>query len=194
MKSLVIQDTTVSCRMVIFDKDGTLIHFTETYVPLIRRRAELVSDTLGGGAALTDLLVRAWGIDPVSGSVDPAGPCPVAFQSEEVIMGASILYGEGIPWLEAKRIVETAFRQADVDTDRPGLAVPVSGARELLEDLKKGGFLLGLATGDDRSPTDAMLQRLSMALLFDVVLCAEDVSAPKPDPGILLACCNRADG
>lgn len=178
--------------MVIFDKDGTLFYFADTFVPLIRRRAEIVSFSLGAGNGLLHALLRAWGVDPVTGAVDPAGPCPVALQSEEVIIGASTVYREGFPWIEACRAVKSAFSQADIDVDRSGLGRPVPGAKAVLNRLKQTGLLLGLATGDDRNPTEAMLARIGLRHLFDEILCAEDVKASKPDPGILFDICSRA--
>ena len=191
MKSLVIGDRATECRMVIFDKDGTLFYFADTFVPLIRRRAEIVSSSLDAGNGLLDVLMRAWGVDPVTGAVDPAGPCPVALQSEELIIGASAVYREGFPWLEARRAVKSSFDQADIDLDRSGLARPVPGAKGVLNRLKQAGLLLGLATGDDRNPTEAMLARSGLRDLFDEILCAEDVRASKPDPGILFDICRR---
>jgi len=192
MKSLEIGGRRTECRMVVFDKDGTLIHFAETFVPLIRRRAEIVSSSLGAGNGLKNVLMRAWGIDPVTESVDSAGPCPVALQSEEVIIGSSTVYGEGYTWAEARKTVESAFHQADIDLDRSSLGRLVPGAKEVLKRLKYRGFLLGLATGDNRNPTEAMLGRLRIDHYFDVVLCAEETKAPKPDPGILLEICSRS--
>ena len=32
----------IQCRLIIFDKDGTLIDFTATWVPLIRKRVSFL--------------------------------------------------------------------------------------------------------------------------------------------------------
>ena len=37
----------IPCRLVIFDKDGTLIDFTATWIPLIRKRVDLLLKALG---------------------------------------------------------------------------------------------------------------------------------------------------
>jgi HAD superfamily hydrolase (TIGR01509 family) len=59
--------------------------------------------------------------------------------------------------------------------------VPVRpGARELLASVEKAGMPRGLVTGSERGFMEAVLA--STGMRFDVLVCAEDVTAPKPDP------------
>jgi HAD superfamily hydrolase (TIGR01509 family) len=59
--------------------------------------------------------------------------------------------------------------------------VPVQpGARELLAAVKKAGLPHALVTSSERSFMDAVLA--STGMRFDVLVCAEDVTATKPDP------------
>ena len=182
---------TIPCRLIIFDKDGTLIDFTATWVPLIRRRAALLLKALGRGKDLEALLLNAWGIDPVNGRIDPRGPCPVSPRSEEIIIGTMALYQEGYPWDEAKGLVSQAFDEADATSNRKEMLKPVSGIQPFLAHLKHQGFLLSLATSDERRDTEAMLSSLDMEDLFDVVFCAEEMNPPKPHPESILAICRR---
>jgi phosphoglycolate phosphatase len=92
MPEIEYQNKRMPCRLVIFDKDGTLIDFVATWLPLIRKRVALLLKTLGRDGELEALLLRSWGIDPVSGRVDPRGPCPVSPRSEEIIIGTTVLY------------------------------------------------------------------------------------------------------
>ena len=108
----------VPCRLVIFDKDGTLIDFTATWIPLIRKRISFLLKILGKGEELETLLLKSWGIDPVSGRVDSRGPCPVSPRPEEIVIGTMALYQRGYRWDEAKQWVTQAFDEADTDSDR----------------------------------------------------------------------------
>jgi len=54
------------------------------------------------------------------------------------------------------------------------------GARELLASVEAAGLPHGLVTSSERRFMDTVLARTGMR--FDVLVCAEDVSATKPDP------------
>jgi HAD superfamily hydrolase (TIGR01509 family) len=59
--------------------------------------------------------------------------------------------------------------------------VPVRpGARELLASVTRAGLPRALVTGSERGFMEAVLA--STGMRFDVLVCAEDVTAPKPDP------------
>jgi HAD superfamily hydrolase (TIGR01509 family) len=59
--------------------------------------------------------------------------------------------------------------------------VPVRpGARELVAAVERAGLPRGLVTGSERNFMEAVLA--STGMRFDVLVCADDVTAPKPDP------------
>ncbi|MGQ9647703.1 MAG: HAD family hydrolase [Thermodesulfobacteriota bacterium] len=181
----------VPCRLVVLDKDGTLTDFTATWVPLIRKRTTLLVGMLGRDRELESSLLKSWGIDPVTGMIDPRGPCPVALRSEEIVVGALTLYQHGYPWDESKQWVTQAFEKADIDSDRRDILKPVNGIEAILHRLKQMGFLLALATIDERKDTETILSHLGMDCLFDVILCAEEVKPPKPHPQTIHTICHR---
>ncbi len=181
----------IPCRLLIFDKDGTLIDFTATWIPLIRKRISILLERVGRDGELEALLLKSWGIDPVSGRVDPRGPCPVSPRIEEIVIGTMALYQQGYAWDDAKHWVAQAFDEADAATDRLKLLKPVPGIQSLLLRLKERGFFLAVATNDEPRDTKEMLSALAMEGLFDVVLCSGEVAQPKPDPEMILSICRR---
>jgi phosphoglycolate phosphatase len=186
------KDKHVPCRLVIFDKDGTLIDFTATWIPLIRKRVAFLLKALGrDNGELEVFLLKSWGIDPVSGRIDPRGPCPISPRSDEIIIGTMALYQKGYPWDESKQWVTQAFDQADASSNRKEMLKPVKGIQALLSHLKGMGFSLALATSDERRDTEAMLSSLDMEGRFDVVLCAGEVNSPKPHPETILTICRQ---
>jgi len=181
----------IPCRLIIFDKDGTLIDFSATWVPLIRKRVAFLLKKLGRNGDLEAFLLKSWGIDPVSGKVDPRGPCPVSPRSDEIIIGTMALYQHGFPWDESKLWVGQAFDEADADGDWREMVVPVKGIQTFLSQLKKNKFYTALATSDERKDTEAILNHLGMDGLFDIILCAGEVNPSKPDPETIFTICRR---
>jgi phosphoglycolate phosphatase len=181
----------IPSRLIIFDKDGTLVDFSATWIPLIQKRAEFIRKALGKGEAVKSLMLRSWGIDPLTLTVDPRGPCPVAPRSDEIVMGTMALYQQGVPWDESRELVARAFDEADADTDRRKLFKPVEGIQTLLHRLKDQGFRLAIATSDERKDTEAVLSVLDLGGLFDKVLCSGEYDIPKPHPEAILTICRE---
>jgi phosphoglycolate phosphatase len=182
----------VPCRLIIFDKDGTLIDFAATWVPLIRKRVTFLLKTLGrNDQELGAFLLRSWGIDPTSGKIDPRGPCPVSPRSDEIIIGTMALYQKGYFWDEAKQWVVQAFDEADADGDWREKVVPIKGIQTFLFRLREHGLRTALATNDERKDTEAILNHLGMEGLFDTILCAGEVNPPKPHPETIFSICRQ---
>ena len=192
MRGIKYQDNRVSCRLIIFDKDGTLIDFTATWVPLIRKRVSFLLKALGrNDQEFGAFLLKSWGIDPTSGKIDPRGPCPVSPRSDEIVIGTMALYQQGYPWDESKQWVAKAFDEADAACDWREKVVPIKGIQTFLSRLREHGFYTALATNDERKDTEAILNHLGMEGLFDTILCAGEANQPKPHPETLFSICRQ---
>ena len=186
-----IKGRKIGCRLIIFDKDGTLTDFSKIWIPLTKKRVTCIIEEVNGPKEVGDSLMRAWGVDPITGHIDPRGPCVSAPHSEEALIAATVLYQNGYPWNEAKQAVERALERADSLRDYRRDLKPVVGMKETLKKLKDRGLLLALATCDVRNQTEEILRILGIAHLFDVILSAEEVSHPKPHPQMVLTICGR---
>jgi phosphoglycolate phosphatase len=191
MTGIEYQGEKIPCRLIIFDKDGTLIDFSATWVPLIKKRVTFLLKRLGKNKELEAFLLKSWGIDPLTGKVDPRGPCPVSPRSDEIVIGTMALYQKGYPWDESKEWVAQAFDDADADGDWRENVVPVKGIQTFLSHLRRINFYTALATSDQRKDTEAILDHLRMRSLFDVVLCAGEVNPPKPHPETIFTICQK---
>lgn len=63
---------------------------------------------------------------------------------------------------------------------------PIQGVRELLLEFKKNQIKTALATSASKKRMNAVIDIFQLHLLFDEVVCDEEVLASKPDPQIFL--------
>ena len=61
------------------------------------------------------------------------------------------------------------------------------GVRQYLDEARRLGLRLGVASSSSRAWVEGHLTRLGLREHFEVVRCAEDVSRVKPDPALYLA-------
>jgi phosphoglycolate phosphatase-like HAD superfamily hydrolase len=182
-------------QLVIFDKDGTLIHFDAMWggwVTELARRLEAETRFLGRNRVsepVTDRLFLEMGFDPVSGRVLAYGKLAATPNARLRDLTVEMLRGMGL----APEAAEAAVAAAWHIPDPVALARPVTDLRALFGALRERGLKVAIATTDDRAPTEATLAGLGVASLVEAMVCADDGVPVKPAPDMVLALC-RATG
>lgn len=164
---------------VLFDKDGTLFDFHETWRPIVIQAATVAAE---GDAALAARLMRAGGYDVLSrrfmaDSVIAAGDAGVLAKLWEET-------GACLPRDNLHRQLDRLFTEQS-----PRTAVPVTDLRSLLSRLVGCGLSLGIATNDSLASATAVLERFGLADLVLFVAGYDSGHGSKPEPGMALAFC-----
>lgn len=195
MAKLIAQGKAIECKVVVFDKDGTLIDSRLVLLELAKARMESVRNNLEEkDAALWEKIV---GVDLKSGRIDYSGPLATAPKREEILVAASAFYLNGRSWSEAKRLAQKAYDNADDSMSPPYGSVLLEGVAEALKRLKNGGLKLAVASTDGHKRIAESLKALGVAPLFDAIVGVDDVVDGKPSPDMILEVlrktCSEAD-
>jgi phosphoglycolate phosphatase len=181
-------------RLVIFDKDGTLIHFDTMWggwVTELARRLEAETRSLGRNRVsepVTGRLFREMGFDPVSGRVLAHGKLAATPMARLRDLTVDMLREMGFVPEDAEAAVAAAWHIPDPVT----LARPFTDLRALFGGLRERGLKVAIATTDDRAPTEATLAGLGAAALVEAMVCADDGLPVKPAPDMVFALCRAA--
>lgn len=166
---------------VLFDKDGTLIDYGRSWVPINMRAAERAA---AGDAALAKRLLALAGHDPETHTV--AGGSLLAAGNTAEIADA---------WIAAGAPHERAGLAAALDeifTAGAESAVPVTDVDALFGRLGARGLKLGVATSDSVEGARATLRTIGMKRRDLFVAGYDSGHGGKPEPGMALAFCEAA--
>jgi phosphoglycolate phosphatase-like HAD superfamily hydrolase len=100
MAKLITADKTIDCKLVIFDKDGTLIDQHLVLFELAKARRKSVQKHVGEKAA--ELWERIVGINLKNRKIDHSGPLGSAPRREEVLIAAAAFYLNDRSWGDSK--------------------------------------------------------------------------------------------
>ncbi len=175
--------TRKSVKAILFDKDGTLIDFNETWFALYHKLATYVS---GDDPAQADVLMVRGGYDPVAhtfhaGSELAAGTTPGIVR----LWLPDASDAEFDAWCER---LNRAFIE-----EGPLAAVPVKGLQETLVLLHGAGINLAVVTNDLEQAAENTIRRFGLRHLFSAVLGYDSVPDPKPAAGPVLKFCREHD-
>jgi phosphoglycolate phosphatase-like HAD superfamily hydrolase len=182
MADRLITDTT---KLVIFDKDGTLIDFDAMWggwITTLARRLEAAAYI-----TIAPRLFDAVGYDPATGKVDPVAPLAIGTMDELRELCGQVLRAAGLPAASAAAATQAAW----YIPDPVALAKPLADLPALFGALRARGARIAIATTDDRAPTEATLAGLGVAELVDALACGDDGHALKPAPDAVLKLCAR---
>ena len=164
-------------RGVLLDKDGTILDYAKTWIPINREIALAAAD---GDQRLADILLRAGGHDPVTDIVAPGSPLAAA-GATGIVACFSIVLGARTP-PDLLDIVKRIFAEGGGKH-----AVLLNGAAEAIAALKTRGLRVGVATNDSAGGLQASLARVGLRGAFDYLVAADSGYGEKPSPGMALA-------
>ena len=164
---------------LLFDKDGTLLDYYKTWVPI---NWEVAGYAAGGDATLQRRLLRAGGHDPetdlvAAGSVFAGGPI-------EGIVGMLKHELEGRAPADLHAVTERLFREGGART-----SVLIDGARAVAITLRARGYRMGIATNDTRAGLDASLAKHDILATFEFTCGCDSGFGGKPGPGMVHGFC-----
>jgi phosphoglycolate phosphatase len=169
-------------RGIVFDKDGTLLDFNRTWLPIYLHAA---NEFAGGVEALAEQLLARHGFDPrrrrfQSGSLLAAG-------NNHQIADAWALQLQQPDQVEviAQRLNEIFRDQGRIQ------ATPVKELTATLEQLKNCGYILGVATADSYQGIINTLQSFDVLEQFDFLAGYDSGHGVKPEAGMISAFCEQ---
>ncbi|CAJ0919095.1 unnamed protein product, partial [Mesorhabditis belari] len=176
--------TNPSVKLIIFDKDGTLVDFHRMWMPYARATVKLLEQATGRDVGPS--VYKTLGVDPHKEKVS------MGALAEKTLDGirkdvALTLMDHGIPHVDAHRIVEHA-----VPEQSPGETWPVCDLQILMEELRQMGVKMALCTADSRTATMAQMKLLRIEHYMDHIVCGNDQGIiPKPSPHCAVQICKK---
>jgi phosphoglycolate phosphatase len=172
-------------QAIIFDKDGTLIDFDAMWggwVIYLAEQLHLVS-RLDVHKALCD----AMGYDDENKKVLAHGKLAATPMHLLYRLTVEVMQSLGLSAKEAERVVEESWCIPDPVI----LAKQFTDTRALFGQLHSKGIKIGIATTDDRAPTQAMIEAFDIEEFISTMICADDGIKAKPAPDMVLTICER---
>jgi phosphoglycolate phosphatase len=172
-------------QAIIFDKDGTLIDFDAMWggwVVYLAKQLHSVS-----GLDVHKALCIAMGYDDENKKVSAHGKLAATPMHLLYRLTVEVMQSLGLSAKEAERVVEQGWCIPDPVI----LSKPFTDTRALFGQLYSKGIKIGIATTDDRAPTQSMIEAFDIEEYISTMVCADDGIKAKPAPDMVLTICQR---
>lgn len=168
-------------RLVIFDKDGTLIDLYNYWAQMIDLRARLICHQLGLGKAHKKTLIYEMGVDQKRKRLRPEGP--VGVKSREVVLQSAIDYLSSVGHTGSDNLCFSVFEEVDRTStdDLKRYIKPIIGATDLINMLSTNNCKIAIATTDRAARGKLAMEFLGLADKIDSIVGADMVTKTKPN-------------
>ena len=162
-------------QWILFDKDGTLIYFDQSWT---RIGIQLVDDFIERyRESIADVEQAYKDLGVVDRDILP-GTVMASVSLEEMITHFNQIANRDVSdWVKERS--QTLIDQREPDNEW------VDGVYEMLETLQQSGYKLAIVTSDTRKGTEQFLEATDSEHLFDVIISTEAHAVEKPNPEVL---------
>lgn len=190
MSNLKISDLSLdNVKIVIFDKDGTLIDIHHYWCSMIKFRADFFIQELTLSSEKKERLyvelVENMGINLATNKMKPEGPVGIKPRNFIIDVAHSTVkkYDEHF----TREMVSSLFDRVDEysKTKLGEIVELLDGAVELLASLKKADVLIAIATTDLSTRAALAMQSLGIDTYFDTIAGADLVPNAKPNADLV---------
>lgn len=164
---------------LLFDKDGTLLRYDESWGPVNREAARIAA--AGLGQEFEERLLDACGMDPVTGKTR-ADSLFAAGTAAEIAAG---FVAAGSPLAVDALTVELD----DLFVRASDFSVAVTDLGAFFARLKTRGFRLGVASSDNERSIRETARRFGFLGHLDFIAGYDSGHGSKPQPGMVLGFC-----
>lgn len=159
---------------ILFDKDGTLLDYWKSWVPVNRKLAMIAAND---DQVLADRLMQACGMDPQTGHV-MADSLLAAGNTEQLAEGL-VAAGSKLSAHDLIHNLDWLFADAAVN------AVPVTDLAAFFAKLKSKGLKLGVASSDNELSIRRTAERFGFLEYLDYIAGYDSGHGCKPEPGMV---------
>jgi len=187
MAILKLRDCVLDTKVLVFDKDGTLIDFHAIWGLRMVSAVKAMISASQKGDELQDGLFRTVGYDLERNQPLGCGPLATAPIAQLETIVATVLHQTGIPWDDAASLAAEHLTKRMVALPTGNEISPRGNLVSLLQALRDAEIRIAVATTDNRLTAEKCLEVLGIENLIEQLLCGDDRIGPrKPDPAVLL--------
>ena len=188
---IIIDQIPYRVRLMIFDKDGTLFDFHHMWGTWSARLLQLAVAGRDDEERLYQVLCESLGYDTHTDRVLHDSPLSVAPTADLPLTIATVLYGQGFGWAEAKKLADLALERRGTEIDLAASVRTIGDVAGFFRRLRQAGIRIAVVTTDERLITEPMLELGGIADMVDFIACSDDGLSIKPAPDAVLAACKH---
>ena len=178
-------------RLIIFDKDGTLMDLYSYWSNMVAFRVDMAQEKLGFNERHKKDIMYAMGVDHDNGRLRSEGP--VGLKKREIVLQAMADAIGKIGFENMQDLCQEVFKEVDILSIKrfSDIVRPVNNMHHMIDTLKKKKCKIAVATTDKTERAELAMKHLGVLNKIDAIIGDDMVKNSKPFPDMVNLILNK---